>query len=75
MIHDFLCFFLLNETIYKFISVRYQLITKCDYYGAIIEEKKLNYSSILNIVLMVENVLKNVNLSLISVAELKRRLP
>ena len=38
-------------------------------------EKKLEHSPTLNTVLMVEAVLKNINESIISVAELKKRLP
>lgn len=37
--------------------------------------KKLEHSPTLNTVLMVENTLKNMNESAITVAELKRRLP
>ena len=37
--------------------------------------KELEHSPTLNTVLMVENVLKNMNESIITIAELKRKLP
>ena len=41
----------------------------------LIERKKLEHSPTLNTVFMVEETLKNMDESVISVAELKRRLP
>ncbi|MBD3310849.1 hypothetical protein GF351_06545 [Candidatus Woesearchaeota archaeon] len=41
----------------------------------IIQEQKLEHSPTLNTVLMVENTLKNMDESIITVAELKRKLP
>ena len=41
----------------------------------LLQELKLEHSPTLNTVLMVENVLKDMNESVITVAELKRRLP
>jgi hypothetical protein len=41
----------------------------------LIHEKKLDHSPTLNTVIMVENTLKNIDESIITVAELKRRLP
>lgn len=41
----------------------------------IIQEYRLKHSPTLNTVLMVENVLKNIEESVITIAELKRRLP
>ena len=41
----------------------------------LLQEHKLEHSPTLNTVLMVENVLKDMNESVITVAELKRRLP
>ena len=38
-------------------------------------EAKLEHSPTLNTVIMVENTLKNMNESVIKIAELKRRLP
>lgn len=40
-----------------------------------IQEQKLEHSPTLNTVLMVENTLKNMDESVITIAELKRRLP
>lgn len=40
-----------------------------------IEEKKLEHSPTLNTVLMVEDTLKNMDESVISIPELKRKLP
>ena len=41
----------------------------------LIQEQKLKHSPTLNTVLMVENTLKNMDESVITIAELKRRLP
>ena len=41
----------------------------------LIERKKLEHSPTLNTVLMVEETLKNMDESVITIAELKRRLP
>lgn len=41
----------------------------------LLQEHKLEHSPTLNTVLMVEDVLKNMEESVISIAELKRRLP
>jgi len=41
----------------------------------IIQEQKLEHSPTLNTVLMVENTLKNMDESIITVAELKKKLP
>jgi len=41
----------------------------------LIQEQKLEHSPTLNTVLMVENTLKNMDESVITIAELKRRLP
>ena len=41
----------------------------------LIVEHKLEHSPTLNTVLMVENVLKNMDESIITIAELKRKLP
>ena len=40
-----------------------------------VQEQKLEHSPTLNTVLMVENTLKNMEGSIITIAELKRRLP
>ena len=40
-----------------------------------VQEHKLKHSPTLNTVLMVEGVLKNIDESVITIAELKRRLP
>lgn len=41
----------------------------------LIHKQKLEHSPTLNTVLMVENTLKNLNESVITIAELKRKLP
>lgn len=41
----------------------------------LIQEQRLEHSPTLNTVLMVENTLKNMDESIITVAELKRKLP
>lgn len=43
--------------------------------SSLMQEDKLKHSPTLNTVLMVENTLKNMDESIITIAELKRRLP